>query len=205
MKRVIMLSGPPESGKDRFFKTCQSTSPIFVRVSFADEVKRRTHAALGIDSSYYDYFEKNKDEPHHLFFGKTPRQAYIAFSENFMKPFAGKNIWGRLVYAQVKEHLDNGKIVVITDLGFREEGEYLLEMGIDPNEIAIVHLRRRGKNFSNDSRRYVWLQYVQHYNMESDNNFDNNILAFLENVCYDDSNNNCKESMKWLYMSTENE
>lgn len=83
MSRVILLSGPPKAGKDESVRQIQTLFPRTFRLGFADCLKDSVHAAYGMPGVPFDHFEAVKDEPRDEFFGSTPRQAYIAFSETF--------------------------------------------------------------------------------------------------------------------------
>lgn len=181
MKKLIMLSAPPRAGKDTFYNVAACLDSLkYVRLSFAEELKRLTHAALGIEKPP-SYFEEVKDESVKCFYDKTPREAYIAFSENFMKPLAGKDVWGKIIYDRIeKAIIDFNETVIITDLGFKDEAEYICSQKITKEEIAIVHIYRPGTDFSKDSRNYVEIQGVKTFHL--DNPGEGYFEKYVENI-----------------------
>ena len=106
MTKIILLNGPPRCGKD--YAGNLLTGPGARVAKFAHVLKERTHAAYSIlhrgQPAPHDWFETTKDEPCGEFLGRTPREAYIAFSEQFMKPLHGVDIFGRLLLAELAKH-----------------------------------------------------------------------------------------------------
>ena len=162
MPKIILVNGPPRAGKD----TAYEAVPNSVRTKFAQAVKEGTHRCFGLDLHLYgmDYFEDCKDEPHEFFFGKTPREAYIAYSEMFMKPFTGdKQVFGKLLARWIEDIYDkwtdfNLPILpfIVTDSGFRDEAVALVE-AFGADNIKLIRVHRKGCNFDNDSRDYISL------------------------------------------------
>lgn len=160
--KIILVNGPPRAGKD----TAQEAVQDSVRCKFAQAVKEGTHAAFGLDPKQYpmDYFEAVKDEPNVLFFGKTPREAYISYSEMFMKPFTGdKQVFGKLLVRWIEtivEEWDKNNLptlpFIVTDSGFRPEAVALVE-AFGAENIKLIRVFREGCNFDNDSRSYIHL------------------------------------------------
>lgn len=160
--KIILMNGPPSAGKD----LAQNAFPDSVRCKFARFVKEGTHGAFGLNLIDYpmDAFETIKDDPTALFFGKSPRAAYIAYSENLMKPFTGdKQVFGKILVRWInsirdewsKENLPELPFI-ITDSGFRPEAEALVdEFGAD--NIILIRVRREGFYFDGDSRGYISL------------------------------------------------
>lgn len=171
--KIILVNGPPRAGKD----TAQEAVPDSVRCKFARAVKEGCHAAFGLDPKEYpmDVFEAVKEEPNVLFFGKSPREAYIAYSEMFMKPFTGdQQVFGKMLVRWIKEykhyktftsateaatHHAAGYPVgttpfIVTDSGFRDEAVSLVE-AFGAENIKLIRVHREGCNFDNDSRSYI--------------------------------------------------
>ncbi len=155
--KLILLNGPPRSGKDtlghevvRLLNCAGRSAGVY---KFANALKLMTHRTFGV-FNHADWFEKVKDEPNESFFGKTPRQVYIAMSETFLKPLYGKAIFGKLLADQLRG--DSPEVVVVTDSGFVEEAICLIDE-LQPEDVILVHMVRDGFDFSNDSRSYVHL------------------------------------------------
>lgn len=159
MTKVIFLNGPPGCGKDfagRLFAT-KYVGRVHVD-KFARVLKEATHALYGIfiqgKPAPHDWMENRKDEPASELFGLTPRQAYIAVSETYMKEQHGKRIFGQLLERQLGIEAAGADLIVITDSGFREEAEVLVERyGAD--NCLMIHLQRSECSFDGDSRSRV--------------------------------------------------
>lgn len=155
--RIVLLNGPPRSGKDTIARALRPAG--FYQASLARLLKERVHRLFGLDVPF-DYFEETKDQPRVEFGGATPRQVYIDTSEKVVKPIMGRDIWARWL-RQEMDNLDgprghrpefmgcNG--FVVSDLGFPYEVTPLVQ-GFDP---LIVRLHRANCTFANDSREYV--------------------------------------------------
>lgn len=171
--KVIAFNGPPKSGKDTAtnyamdylatrFPDTFTVEPIVIHLKLSALLKQRVHQFLNIDIEH-DAYEVQKDIPLAEFLGATPRQAYINFSEGFAKPTFGKHVWMQLAWKTLEARLlelhqtdhDARKFVVISDLGFQEEIEFLLSK-FSPYQVGLVRLQRDGCDFSNDSRDYVF-------------------------------------------------
>jgi len=157
--KIILVNGPPRAGKD----TAQEAVQNSTRCKFAQAVKEGAHAAFGLDPREYpmDVFEAVKDEPNVLFFGKTPREAYIAYSEMFMKPFTGdQQVFGKLLARWIDNWVENNPDInrpfIVTDSGFRDEAVALVEE-FGAGNIKLIRVHREGCNFDNDSRSYIKL------------------------------------------------
>ena len=176
MTKIILLNGPPRCGKD--YAGNLLTGPGARVAKFAHVLKERTHAAYSIlhrgQPAPHDWFETTKDEPCGEFLGRTPREAYIAFSEQFMKPLHGVDIFGRLLLAELAKHEDD--LVIVTDSGFREEAEVLVKH-YGAHNVRHVRLHREGRTFSGDSRGYIDLTDLGVDPIDVDNNSTGEELA----------------------------
>lgn len=157
--KVIFLNGPPGCGKDfagRLFAT-RYVGSVHVD-KFARYLKEATHALYGIfiqgKPAPHDWFENRKDRPASELFGLTPRQAYIAVSETYMKVQHGDRIFGQLALRNIRMEAPSADLVVITDSGFREEAEVLVEH-FGAENCLMIHVRRSDCSFDGDSRDWV--------------------------------------------------
>jgi hypothetical protein len=150
-KKLIILNGPPQCGKDTL------AEHIFVEfgachVKFADGLKRMTHrlynAPYGEDIAQ---FEHCKDEPSPLFYGLTPRQAYIAVSEQYVKPVHGMDFFGKRLLEKID--LINKEIFIASDGGLIEELIPVAEK-LGGENILVVKIYRPMCDFNGDSRGY---------------------------------------------------
>lgn len=167
--KIILLNGPPRSGKDyagRALRAKVVNSYIF---KMARQLKERTHAlyGLGEDGVCYphDWYENVKDKPLEDFLGITPRGAYIAVSEMLMKPLHGEDIFGRWLCDDIAT--SGVDLALVTDAGFQLECETVIErFGAD--NVTLVRIHRDGCDFSSDSRSYIELDGVQCHDITND-------------------------------------
>lgn len=155
MPKVICLNGPKHSGKDTIGVALKAalvkSGYNCIIEKFAQPIKSGVAGFLGLDEFMARHYFENpavKDYPSSNFFGMTPRQVLISFSEEWVKPKFGKQAFGTLLRDRIE---DLGGFVVVTDCGFREELEPL-----DPTDLAVVRLHRHKTNFDNDSRGYIY-------------------------------------------------
>lgn len=170
--KVVFLNGPARSGKDtagRIIKAELESSMRLEIVKFAAELKKRVHAAYNCrafgEILPHDAYEETKDQISADFLGITPQAAYIGFSERYMKPIHGQDIFGRLLLDHMERTLKIKHILrigdtrdiggfLITDSGFREEAEPIVKH-FGAENCLLVKLSRDGFDFRKDSRGYI--------------------------------------------------
>lgn len=157
MTKIVFFNGPPFSGKD----TAVGLLGLR-RFSFADDLRDRFDRAFGLAKRPEG---KEKDLPlPYPFEDVTYRQGLIAFSEKFMKPTFGEDIFGRILLANIQNIEDNyeagwtGQKIIwtlgISDSGFASEAIPLVQYFGSAN-CCICQLHRPGHDFSSDSRSYI--------------------------------------------------
>lgn len=165
MKQIIILNGPPRSGKDTLAEHLRKTAPSVIHGKFADELKTITHRFYDVPNQEPNAYEDVKDIPTEDFLGYSPRQAYINISQYFIKIFHSEDFFGMKLAETIKNYEkcfgeDYGVVYVISDGGFAEECKPLIEtFGAD--KISIIQIHRDGCNFKNDSRSYFQLENVK--------------------------------------------
>ena len=177
MSKIIFINGPPRSGKDYAGSVLANRKDLGLtntNAKLSDILKVRTHALyLLFDNNnqplWHGAFESFKD--HHLkeFHGLTPRQAYIAVSESWMKPTHGAGFLGELLVEKLRKHeqtIDRRWTHIITDSGFVEEAESLVE-AYGKDNCSLVRIYREGYDFNSDSRSYITLA-IPTYNVVND-------------------------------------
>lgn len=168
MKQILILNGPPGCGKDKLADHLVANYANFKKAKFANELKKMTHRAYNTTQQEADAYEHVKDVPSVEFFGLTPRQAYIGFSENFIKKMHGKDFFGLLLAPHIQtRHQKEDDVFVISDGGFSEEVDPLITT-FGAKVITIVRLTKEGCDFaaSGDSRRYI---YAEQFNEKAPN------------------------------------
>lgn len=165
--RLIFLNGPPRSGKDFAGGILYDRSDLGrtnMDAKLSAILKVRTHALYLLFDHFsqplwHGHFENYKDTPIPEFYGLTPRQAYIAVSESWMKPTHGQGFLGELLVAKLRsfEKQVSGRWThIITDSGFVEEAESLVD-AYGKDNCTLVRIYREGYDFSSDSRSYIAL------------------------------------------------
>lgn len=159
--KIVLFNGPPRSGKDTAANMLDdylwdNTDVNTVPYKFAKPLKVTTHSLYGLYDLPHDHFEDTKDIPNELFFGLTPREAYIKVAQEMVKPILGNDHWARLLIKHIKpfQELTVHSVVIISDCGFIEEIQPLKKV-FGTENMLIVHMKRDGCDFKKDSRGYV--------------------------------------------------
>ena len=155
---VVFINGPPRSGKDEAANVIQFLcflNDLNCRVlKMAEPIRKVVCALLGWDTS----IEKQKSEPFWFGKGKSLRDFMISFSEDFMKPQYGEDIFGRFAAREIKktnqEYPKDDMVYVFSDAGFECEISPILKE-IEFDRVVLLKLTRKGYTFKNDSRSYI--------------------------------------------------
>ena len=165
--KVVLLNGPPRAGKDTAANAICAAFPQTLKLGFSAHLKRATHAAYGLPQDPIDAFEHVKDERRDEFFGMTPRKAYIAHSEDYMKPLHGKAVFGRLWLRGAKA--SGAPLIVVPDSGFVDEALVgVNEVGANNAMLIRIHADGRGKTFAGDSRSFINLPGIATHDLTND-------------------------------------
>lgn len=155
MKKIVFLNGPKDSGKDFLGKLA---AEYFEGSTAQFKESLYTHTAELFDVDYGWFVEVANDRvlkeiPHEVLHGYSPRAALIFTSENVYKPIFGKSYFGKKTLEHIEEFCSD--IVFITDSGFREESEIMVE-AFGAENCLLVNLYREGRKFdATDSRGYI--------------------------------------------------
>ena len=155
--RIIIINGPAQSGKDTVGALVEAFTGAY-RTKFAKALKDRAHAMLGLDVAH-DHFETQKDTQLAVFGGMTPRQFYIYFSEDVVKPVFGKRYFGEITLEDITMQVNYGRAVVVTDSGFPDEALPVCEAY--PGQVELWQTHREGRTFRGDSRTYIELPDIE--------------------------------------------
>ena len=121
---LVLISGPPRSGKNRTGEYLSELLGAEFSDHFAlsDALKRMAHAHYGLgEETGVFHFEDRKDEPCSEFGGLTPRDAYIQYSENVLKPKFGRSHLGEIALRRVESNRDEGRTTMLSGVGFLDE------------------------------------------------------------------------------------
>lgn len=151
---LILISGPPRIGKNHS-GTALADKLEGDHFALSDYLKVETHNHYGIENASNIFaFEKVKDIPNPNFNGKTPREAYIDFSENILKPKYGLGYLGELVIPRIKSNMEKDIVSIVSGVGFYEEVKPLISTAKPESTLHIKLLSplRYKKNLE-DSRK----------------------------------------------------
>lgn len=167
MSKIILLNGPPSSGKDTAAKHIRQmrgllynspfgyTRPFLDRMSLP--IKRAFAGTMGLpitEDGIVEPWESKKEEiiPE---FGCSYRQWQIDFSESFLKLYRNE-IFGQLIAARIQRRFEKGiaNLIVIPDCGFKTEIDVLYAT-FNPNDILLIRCHRPGFIYAGDSRSYM--------------------------------------------------
>lgn len=124
-----------------------------------------THRLYGVDDPKNIYqFEDCKDTPHPAFYGLTPRQAYIAVSETYVKPTHGKDFFGVALVNLINKI--NLEYFALSDGGLAEELVPLAE-AYGGSNILVLQILRDGYTFEGDSRSYYKKGFLEKLGVKS--------------------------------------
>jgi len=175
MRKIVLVNGPPRSGKDSLGAFLKQRAPSFVHVDkFARILKESAHALYGLVDGLdrplpHDAFEDSKEETHSCFYGLTPREAYQKVSEVYFKKVHGQEIFGRMLADSLERN--QAPVVVLTDSGFVEEALCLISRFPDA-EPLLVRLHREGYTFEGDTRGYIEPQGIAAVDIDSGGTLD---------------------------------
>ena len=160
---LILLNGPPRSGKDEGAKLLYTKyNAHWFRMS--QPLKDTVRAMFNMTSLQQQACEDKKDTRMEFLFDRTYREVQIAVSEEFMKPYFGSNVLGHLAARRVANSAS--RMFVCSDSGFLSEAFPFIQL-FGPASVLVVRLHRRGCNFDNDSRSYISVPGATNIDLEN--------------------------------------
>ena len=156
---LILLSGPPRAGKNRA-GVCLQNWLNGDHFALSNALKRMTHDHYGLGSNIPPlHFEDVKDLPAPQFGGLTPRQAYIRFSEEIMKPRFGDGYLGLIGASRVTGNKRRGKVTIVSGVGFFDEVTPLIEAA-GCSQALHIRVKPAGRQVRSDSRKPLDLSSI---------------------------------------------
>ncbi|WP_378347435.1 hypothetical protein [Acinetobacter baumannii] len=173
-QRVILLNGPPNTGKDVSAEMLKELFGGGSHKAFKDVLYEETakYFNVGLDWMRSMATDRTtKEAPTRKLFDKdlnwivrlaltllsfirpvgfSPRQALIHVSENIIKPRFGDTYFGHKLLEAIKASGD--EFTFVSDSGFIKEIHPLVEAGL---EVYVLRLKREGCTYAGDSRRYL--------------------------------------------------
>ena len=152
--KIVILNGPPGSGKDTIAKLLMEQLDCEVHTMKAPMFKIAMASVCCSEEEFMQRYEDRslKEEPWDVAGGRSIRELMIEVSENWVKPSLGKKQFG-LLAAHRASQAKTG-MVIFSDGGFVEETEAIMET-FGSNNVLCIQLHREGYNFDNDSRGYL--------------------------------------------------
>lgn len=155
-KKIVLLNGPPRSGKDTAGNFLQ-TRYNFRLEKFAQPIRDAMCTLFGIE-------DKDIEELKHISMmgGHTLRQWMIGYSEDYLKKYGGSRVFGELLVRRIEPYMHSPRHagVAITDSGFREEGEAVIDT-YGAENVHLVQIHRPDCSFKGDSRSYIELSGIE--------------------------------------------
>jgi len=164
-KNVILLNGPPGSGKDTIADLIVSSHKA-EHLRFKTKLYEITALLNNIDLETFIKYATDRETKESLVLdrGLTPRALLIEASENVIKPYYGEDYFGIVVGETIRDSYSD--LFVISDGGFVDELIALIdaaELTGDDINITVIKLFRDGCTFDNDSREYLPEEVLSKY------------------------------------------
>lgn len=116
MSKLIGISGKKKSGKDTVADIFAITYEDVVKYHFAQQLKVEVSRACGVS---IDYINEHKD---------NFRLILQGWGTNFRRDLYGINYWLEKMDIAI-DHLSNHKIIIIPDVRFKNEYDFILKRG----------------------------------------------------------------------------
>jgi hypothetical protein len=172
---VILISGPPRSGKDTaMIALCEQMPYGFIPIidRFSMPLKASVCSWLGYELDYNgnSVLEETKEKiiPE---LGVSYRQAQINLSERHMKELYDEEVFGRLMVSRIREASESAPpfdklVFIIPDSGFASEMK-VVERAVGSENMILIRSHREGCDYSGDSRSYVFSNTIKSHDIHN--------------------------------------
>lgn len=188
MLNIILVNGPPGSGKDHFYKyidLCHSNINPY-HFKFAQPIRDFLKAVYDFTDEDIIFYKDIK----HPKYNKSIREIMIDFSENFIKKLHGSYFFADQCANSVLDFIEDldSPTIILTDCGFNYEVQRFIDIIQERiTDVNFQIVRLYGKyDFSGDSRSYIEIPgipttnitntYNRNFHMEIDKFLSNNII-----------------------------
>lgn len=149
---VIILNGPPGSGKDALARMVMPQLQV-TQLEFKKPLQEQVRKLIGMSKKeFYSHYEDREWKELKQFNGQSCRDLMIWMSEEVIKPKFGNDFFGKAIASQI---LPN-KNYIFSDGGFKDEVQIVKDhCEAIGQKLVLVHLYRNGTSFEGDSRNYI--------------------------------------------------
>ena len=149
---IILLNGPPGSGKDMAATYFKKDIPNAVECKMSKPLKAAFRAMFNFgDIQSRTMLNEMKDHPHESLNEYTPRRVQIELY-SWMEERFGNDILAQAFIREVEKTPAN--YIIVTDGGMQAEDDCVVNhFGRD--NVKCIQLSRPGCSFDNDSRHYL--------------------------------------------------
>ena len=155
--KIVLINAPAGAGKDEAAKHIQTNSVKTKHMEFKECLFSLVKLVYNISDKDWDtmYTRENKELPHDVLNGLSPRQALIHMSEDVIKPSFGKNFFGDWIRKQINQYEGYGFVrFIFSDSGFPEEAQALVD-AFGAENVTVIRVFRDGCSYEGDSRSYL--------------------------------------------------
>lgn len=156
MSKLLILNGPPRSGKDTLADIL-AASYGYRKLEFKAALIDLACRIAQLSRADWDYLYKSKERPSPaLYFHgqkQSPRRFLQIVSEEIIKPVFGQRAFGNAALQQT--YGKDSDRIVFSDSGFMEELMALAACDRANHDIVVIRLHRNGTSYEGDTRRYL--------------------------------------------------
>ncbi|KKN03634.1 hypothetical protein LCGC14_1105620 [marine sediment metagenome] len=149
---IILLNGPPNSGKDTAANFIVKILPQVNHAKLSRPLKAAVINIFDLSSGTLRFFNEDSDLESPFLFGDTYRKVQTDLFHHLEAQY-GPDILARMFIRYAKKNIA-AKYIVLSDCGRTVEAQALVDH-FGKAEVILIQLTRRGCNFGNDIREYA--------------------------------------------------